>query len=128
MIWGAVAVVLGHNWSIFATLLTGRIRGGKGAATASGTWVLLVPPLFIALVLMMWALIVYVTRYVSLGVLSAMGIVTGAIVVMVLINDREPVYIFYVLVAVMVFLRHHANIKAILNGTERRWDDRPQPK
>ncbi|MEM6283868.1 MAG: glycerol-3-phosphate acyltransferase, partial [Chloroflexota bacterium] len=33
----AIFVILGHNWSIFAYMVTGRLRGGKGAATAFGT-------------------------------------------------------------------------------------------
>ena len=41
LIIAAIASVFGHNWSIFATMITGRIQGGKGAATASGTWILL---------------------------------------------------------------------------------------
>ena len=48
----AVAVVVGHNWSLFASLLTGTIRGGKGAATAAGTWLILLP-----LGVLAWALI-----------------------------------------------------------------------
>ncbi len=41
----AVAAVAGHNWSLLATLLTGSIRGGKGAATAMGTFLFLAPSL-----------------------------------------------------------------------------------
>src|SRR3972149_1609495 len=47
----AIAVVAGHNWSFLATLITGSIRGGKGAATASGTFLLLAPPFLIAFTL-----------------------------------------------------------------------------
>src|SRR5579859_2327988 len=32
---GGIAVVVGHNWSVLATLITGKLRGGKGAATAA---------------------------------------------------------------------------------------------
>src|SRR5579864_5231183 len=43
----ALAVVAGHNWSIWVTLLTGELRGGKGASTAGGTWLVMAPfPLF----------------------------------------------------------------------------------
>ena len=126
MIIAAIAVVLGHNWSIFATLMTGRIRGGKGAATASGTWILLVPPLLIAGVILMWAAIVYITRYMSLAVLTSVAVISAGMVVMVLINEADPVYVGYMLVAAMIFYRHRANIKAIINGTERRFGDRAQ--
>ena len=124
LIIGAIAVVLGHNWSIFATIMTGKIQGGKGAATASGTWVLLVPPVMIALVLMLWAVIVFATRYMSLAVLSAVAAISIGLIALVLIDARDPVYIGYTLVAVMVFYRHRTNIKALLNGTERRFGDR----
>lgn len=126
LIISAIAVVLGHNWSLFATIITGHIRGGKGAATASGTWVLLVPPLLIAGVLLTWAAIVYLTRYVSLGVLTSVALVSAAIIVMVILKDRDPIYIAYIVVPIMVFIRHRANIKAIMHGTERRFGDRAQ--
>lgn len=124
LIIGAIAVVLGHNWSIFATIMTGKIRGGKGAATASGTWVLLVPPIMIALVLMLWAVIVFATRYMSLAVLSAVAAISIGLVALVILDARDPIYIGYTLVAAMVFYRHRTNIKALLNGTERRFGDR----
>ncbi|MBI5931952.1 MAG: glycerol-3-phosphate acyltransferase [Chloroflexi bacterium] len=124
MIIGAISVVVGHNWSIFASLITGRIRGGKGAATATGTWVLLVPPLIIAICLMLWATIVFVTRYVSLGVLASVAFVSAVMVGMVILKEADPVYVGYILVTAMIFYRHRENIKALLKGKERRWGER----
>jgi glycerol-3-phosphate acyltransferase PlsY len=120
----AVAVVTGHNWSIFATIISGRVRGGKGAATASGTWVLLVPPLIIAGILMIWATIVYLTRYVSLAVLTSVALASLALVGMVLLEVREPIYVAYMLVTLAVFYRHKTNIRALIAGTERRLGER----
>ncbi len=124
MIIAAIAVVVGHNWSIFASLITGRIRGGKGAATATGTWVLLVPPLIIAICLMLWATIVFVTRYVSLGVLASVAFVSAVMVGMVILEKADPVYVGYTVVTAMIFYRHRENIKALLTGKERRLGDR----
>ncbi|NDJ86117.1 MAG: glycerol-3-phosphate acyltransferase [Chloroflexi bacterium] len=124
MIVSAVAAVFGHNWSIFATLVTGRVRGGKGAATASGTWILLVSPFVIAGVLMIWAAIVAATRYMSLAVLTSVAIVSIAVVITALVEDADPIYVVYVLVPIMVFYRHRTNIRAIIAGTERRFGDR----
>src|SRR3954468_6606060 len=45
---GAIAVVVGHNWSFLATVITGKLRGGKGAATAAGTIIMMCPPQLIA--------------------------------------------------------------------------------
>lgn len=126
MIVAAVAVVFGHNWSIFATLITGSVRGGKGAATASGTWLLLANPALIAGVLMLWAAIVAVTRYMSLGVLTSVALVSLVVVGTLMIKDGNPIYIAYFLVPIMVFYRHRSNIRAILQGTERRFGDRSQ--
>lgn len=121
MIISAVAVVFGHNWSLFATLLTGRVRGGKGAATASGTWILLAPPALFPVVLMLWALIVAITRYMSLAVLTCVAVVSAVII---LLRGDDPIYILYILVPLMVFYQHRQNIKALLEGTERRFGDR----
>lgn len=121
---GAIGVVLGHNWSLFATMLTGHIRGGKGAATASGTWVLLVPPILLAGVLMIWALVVFLTRYMSLAVLTSVAVVSLYIVALAVFDHRDPIFLGYILVAIMIFYRHRTNIRAILSGTERRFGDR----
>lgn len=120
----AVAAVAGHNWSLLATILTGSIRGGKGAATAMGTFLFLAPSLLVALVFSAGMLIVLLTRYVSLGVLSAVAIAGVALVVLVFGGWIEPVYSLYLLVAWMVFVRHRGNIVRLLAGTERRLGER----
>jgi len=127
----AVAVVAGHNWSLLATLLTGSIRGGKGAATASGTFLLLAPTLVVALALAVGAAIIILTRYVSLAVLTAVAVagvafVGVAFVVLVILGMLDPVYTVYLLVGWMIFYRHRANIVRLLSGTERRFGERIQ--
>lgn len=121
MIISAIAVVFGHNWSIFASILTGTIRGGKGAATASGAWILLAPPALFPVVVMIWATIVVITRYMSLAVLTSVAL---ASIVIILIRGDDPIYILYILVPLMVFYQHRMNIRAIIKGTERRFGER----
>lgn len=120
----AVAVVAGHNWSLLATLITGSIRGGKGAATASGTLILLLPTLVVMLVVALGALIVLLTRYVSLGVLTTMALAALAFVVLVALGTFDPVYLLYLLVIWMVFFRHRSNIINLIQGKERRFGER----
>jgi len=122
----AIAVVSGHNWSFLATLITGHIRGGKGAATAMGTLMLLLPTIFVALALGIGALIVIITRYVSLGVLTALAVATAVFVLLVILGTFEPVYLLYMIVTWMVFFRHRSNIVRLVTGTERRFGERPQ--
>ncbi len=120
----AVAAVAGHNWSLLATLLTGSIRGGKGAATAMGTFILLAPTLLVALVLAVAMTIVLLTRYVSLGVLTAVAVAGIAFLALVMAGWMDPVYTVYLLAGWMVFVRHRGNIVRLLAGTERRLGER----
>ncbi len=126
---GAIAVVIGHNWSLIASLVTGTIRGGKGAATAGGTWVIMMAPWWyiIVITLTLWGLLVLITRYVSLAVLVTMAV--GAAWVLILIaagqSDVPPIYAIYiVIVPVMIYIRHWKNIQNLLAGRERRLGER----
>ncbi len=122
---GAIAVVIGHNWSFLAMLITGKLRGGKGAATAGGTWLMLVPLPIFGLTVALWCLLVVSTRYVSLAVLVAFGV--GTVWILTLVGARlvDPVYSIYVLgVSGMIYLRHSENIRALLTGCERRLGER----
>lgn len=122
----AVAVVVGHNWSFFASIITGSIRGGKGVATAGGTWLILMPTLAIALPIAILVLIVVTTRYMSLAVMTAA--VVGAVIVAVLVSlgTLQPVFLLYTMVTGMIILRHKDNIKRLLAGNERRLGERVQ--
>lgn len=122
---GAIAVVIGHNWSFLATLITGKIRGGKGVSTAGGTWLMLVPVPIFLITVALWGLLVIGTRYVSLAVLIAFGV--GTLWILGLVGARliDPLYSIYVLgVSGMVYLRHSENIRALLTGCERRLGER----
>ncbi len=121
---GAVGAIIGHNWSIFVRLITGRLRGGKGAATAIGTWLTFIPPLMIAGVMAVWVLIVVITRYVSLAVLVTTGLVALAVVIMVAQGSFAPIFLLYLLVPVIVFYRHRENIIALSEGRERKLGQR----
>lgn len=120
----AVCAIIGHNWSLFAGLLTGTIRGGKGAATAFGTLIMIVPPYVIAVMLLVAALIIGITRYVSLAVLLMFTL--AAVWMIVLLTERQiPVeYTLYSLAIVaLIFYRFRTNIQRLLAGTERRLGD-----
>lgn len=122
---GALAVVVGHDWSVVALCITGKLRGGKGAATSGGTWLLMVPPLVLGSTLVLWGALLIGTRYMSLAVLAAFGL--GALLMSGLAASSriDPRYALYaVFLTGMVYVRHSSNIRALLAGRERRFGER----
>jgi glycerol-3-phosphate acyltransferase PlsY len=109
----AIFAVLGH---VFSPWL--GFRGGKGVATALGV-LLILSPLTTASGLLVFALVLLITRYVSLGSISA----AFAVIPFVFIfePDRLPVQIIICLLAVLVIVRHKSNITKLLRGEENKF-------
>lgn len=105
-----VFVVIGHNWPIFI-----GFRGGKGVATSLGAMIA-VNPIIALSCFAFFILIVYATKYVSLG--SVVGISTSPII-MLFIGNYKGVVVTLFLSALAIF-KHRENIKRLLNGTERK--------
>jgi len=114
-------VMVGHNWSIFVMIITGKLRGGKGAAAAFGTLLTVVPVQVIAGMLALFLVILARTRFVSLGVLMMFGLAVVWIAVLILQQLIQVEYIVYILaVYALLLLRFRENIERLLAGTERR--------
>lgn len=128
----ALAAVAGHNWSFFATLLYTYyqkkfgIRGGKGAATAFGTMLMILPVPFNVLLLVVGISIAVITRYASLSVLVCFSITYIAVIAWTVINENVTnLHILYVVfLAVLIVWRFRENIERLLTGTERRLGER----
>jgi len=118
---GAISAIVGHNWSLFIALITGRVRGGKGAATAFSTLFMIVPLYIIAAMLVIGGLIVAATRYVSLAVLLMFGMATLWVIVLTTQQLVPWEYAVYLMViAAMIMFRFRDNIQRLIAGTERR--------
>ncbi|HLA14844.1 MAG TPA: glycerol-3-phosphate 1-O-acyltransferase PlsY [Gemmatimonadaceae bacterium] len=114
VLFGAAAI-LGHVRPIFL----GGKGGGKGVATASGVFLALsFIPLLIAQAV--WAMVFYVTRYVSLASLISAAILPIAILTWWR-DPASPVFLASVLVAVFVFWTHRTNIGRLRRGEEHRF-------
>lgn len=110
----AVATVAGHCWSPFI-----GFKGGKGVATGAGAALALFPLTLLALPVM--ALIVWQTRFVSLGSLVGASLTSLLAVVMAATGRLEPAYAVALLtISAIIILRHKGNIERLANGTERR--------
>lgn len=121
----AIFAIVGHNWSLFVWLLIGTIRGGKGAATAFGTLLMLAPAPVIAVSFALCSATVFVTRYVSLGVLVLFGLALPWVLVLVAEGKLPQPYTMYsVMTAVLILYRFRENIYKLANGTERRLGER----
>lgn len=130
----SIMAVAGHNWSLFATLLYNAanhssaltIRGGKGAATAFGTLLMVAQPQIIIGMVTLGTLLFLRTRYVSLGVLAAFTLALPWLVILVAQDALPHVYVVYaVVIAVLIAVRFRENIQRLLTGTERRLGDAP---
>ena len=111
----AIAVLIGHNWSVFI-----GFQGGRGTAPGWGGLIVLSP--WSGLVAGLVGLpVVGLSRYVSLG--SILGTLSGVITLAILIAlGRAPVeYLAYVVIgAALVIGLHKDNIQRLISGTERK--------
>ena len=125
---GVVAVVIAAGWGEDAMLLAagGAIighmfpiwlgfRGGKGAATALGVVMALAWPVALAAALV-WLATTLLFRFSSLAALVAA--VVGAALAPFLADPMTATVIAGI--ALLIILRHHANIRRLLAGTESR--------
>jgi glycerol-3-phosphate acyltransferase PlsY len=107
---GTFAVV-GHNWPVYF-----NFKGGKGILTTATVIFMLDWKIGIS-VLVLFVIIVFATRYVSLG--SIVGAV--AVPIAALIFGYDLIFIiFMMLLAALAIFRHSANIKRLLSGNENK--------
>jgi len=108
----AVAAILGHCFPVWL-----KFRGGKGVATGVGVFIALAP-LPVALVLVIFAIVVAIWRYISLGSITA----TAAFPLLLHFLKHAPASIVLGAAggALIIIAQHHANIRRLLRGTERK--------
>jgi glycerol-3-phosphate acyltransferase PlsY len=109
-----LAAVLGHMFTFWL-----QFKGGKGVATASGV-LLGIAPIAMLGGLAVWLLFFFTTRYVSLAsMMAGVGVVITMVVQMSRSGAWDWVMLgFGLLIMILVIVRHTANIRRILAGTE----------
>jgi len=108
---GALAAMAGHNWPFLL-----KFKGGRGVATGFGI-ILFLSFKITMIALFIWSIIVYFTKYVSLGSIIAAFFV---VIAMVVTSKPLPYILFAFIGASLVIIRHGANIKRLLSGTENK--------
>mgnify|MGYP003460369759 FL=1 len=112
LVCGVLAVV-GHVFSVFV-----GFKGGKGVATSAGV-VLGLAPMAVGLCLVVWAVIVWASGYVSLGSVVAAGVFPALVYVFYPMR-RDSIWLYLVLAAVIIWM-HRANLRRLAAGTENRF-------
>lgn len=106
-----LACVLGHIYSVFVSF-----KGGKGVATSLGVYLAL-NPYTIILCLVIFLVVFFATRYVSLAsIIAALSIAWISYFVV----DRvdELTLIFNIFIGALIVFAHRKNIQRLLKGKE----------
>jgi glycerol-3-phosphate acyltransferase PlsY len=114
-IWTAAAgfaAFFGHVYTVFL-----RFKGGKGVATALGVF-LGAAPLAVLPTIVVFALVIWKWRYVSLASITA----AAAMPIIVAIIDKRPlITAMTILIAAIVIWKHRENISRLKAGTENKF-------
>ena len=111
MVLAGGAAFLGHIFPIYLGL-----KGGKGVATALGI-VAVLSPVTALLLGVLFAAVVYFTRYVSLGSLCAAVALPP---VMALLATSRHYVTLSLMICFLVIYTHRENIRSLLAGRERK--------
>lgn len=113
---GGLLAMLGHSFNPYF----GFKPSGKGVASGLGIITVLMPKVMIVTIVV-FALVVAVSKYVSLG--SVMAALT--VLVMVFAFSEPLAYKIFALIGVsMVVIRHRTNLQRILNKTEAKFGEK----
>jgi len=118
----AVVAVLGHMFPIWL-----RFRGGKGVATGFGVFLVAAPWAALSSIALFF-IVLMLTRYVSLA--SILGAGSFPLFAYFLVHGDKPAFFIAAqfIVAGLIILKHHANVRRLLTGTENRFGSRPQER
>ena len=111
----ALFAILGH---MFPPWL--KFRGGKGVATALGSFAI-VAPKSILVAVGVFVVVVALFRYVSLGSILAVGLFPVLAWLLRDYSGAPQVRVLMAAASVIVVAKHHQNIRRLLAGTEPRF-------
>lgn len=114
---GLVAI-LAHTFSFFI-----QFKGGKGVATSLGVFLFLMPKV-VGILILVFILIVGVSKYISLGSVVCAGLLPILAYFMPVKEGvpRIPLVIISLIVGIFVIYKHKANIQRLMDGKENKFN------
>ena len=109
----ALAAFIGHCYPVYL-----GFKGGKGVATALGIFLVLSPPAVLG-ALLVFVLILWKWRYISLASISAAAIIP---LLVALFARSLPLFVATLIIAGIVIWRHRGNIERLRNGSENKFN------
>jgi acyl phosphate:glycerol-3-phosphate acyltransferase len=106
-----LAAIVGHIYPISL-----RFRGGKGVATACGVFTVLTP-LAIPPALAIFGVVVWLTKYISLGSVVASIVLPPLAYAL---GSPAPSVLAALAASIIIVFRHRSNVLRLRTGTERR--------
>lgn len=116
----ALFAVLGHMFPIWL-----KFRGGKGVATALGAFVLIAPR-SVLLSAAVFFVLVLAFRYISLGSIAAVAAFPNLALLLHEYANSPPALALMSFTSALIILKHHANIRRLLAGTENRFGSKSE--
>ena len=114
----ALFAVIGHLFPIWL-----KFKGGKGVETGAGAFLAFAPKA-VLLVLLVFAMIVVLFRYISLG--SIVATAAFPVAVYLVTGYKSPLVLAIIgLCSLLIILKHHANIRRLREGRESKIGARP---
>ena len=112
-----LVTIVGHTLSMFL-----KFKGGKGVATSLGVFIYLVPNIVLIL-LVVFLLIAFSTKYVSLASVSAAGLFPILVLFMPVKEGlgKWNMFGFALIIALFVIFKHRSNIQRLLHGNENKF-------
>jgi glycerol-3-phosphate acyltransferase PlsY len=107
----ALAAFAGHLFPVFL-----KFKGGKGVATALGIY-LGIAPLAVLIDAVIFFGVVLKWRYISLGSLTAAAVMP---VLITILTGSKFYLVASLIIAGLIYYRHHGNIQRLLAGSENR--------
>jgi glycerol-3-phosphate acyltransferase PlsY len=115
---GALFAVVGHMFPVWL-----KFRGGKGVATGMGAF-LMIAPQAVLLSAGVFIVLVLVFRYVSLGSIAAAAAFPNITLMRHEYGNVPLALVLMSLASVLIIVKHNANIRRLIAGTESRFGTR----